>query len=80
MGDLSKNFSHYEFEYSCGCGFSCVSPRLIEKLKHVRDVINKPITVTSGVCCESFNTKIKVSLVSSHMPNDEVMGLAVDIA
>ena len=52
----------------------------LKNVKHVRDVINKPITITSGVCCESFNTKIKVSLVSSHMPNEEVMGLAVDIA
>ena len=76
MGDLSKNFSHYEFECSYGCG----SSKLIKKLQHVRDVINKPITITSGVRCESFNTKIRGSLVSSHMPNEDGMGLAVDIA
>ena len=53
---------------------------MIEKLQHVRDVINKPITITSGVRCKSFNTKIRGSLVSSHMPNEDGMGLAVDIA
>ena len=80
MGDLSKNFSRYEFECSCGCGASWVSPVLIEKLQHVRDVIDKPITITSGVRCEEYNTSIKGSLVSSHMPDSEGMGLAVDIA
>jgi len=49
MGDLSKNFSRYEVQCSCGCGASWVSPKLIEKLQHVRDVVGKPMTITSGV-------------------------------
>ena len=53
---------------------------LIEKLQIVRDIIDKPMTITSGVRCESFNASIKGSLVSSHMPNEDGMGLAVDIA
>jgi Peptidase M15. len=80
MGDLTKNFSHYEVQCICGCGVSWVNPRLIEKLQHVRDVLGKPITITSGVRCESFNSSIKGSLVSSHMPDADGMGLAVDIA
>ena len=65
---------------SCGCGASWVSPMLIEKLQHVRDVFGKPMTITSGVRCESFNASIKGSLASSHMPDADGMGLAVDIA
>ncbi len=80
MGDLSKNFSHYEVQCSCGCGASWVSPKLLEKLQHVRDVVGKPMTITSGVRCEAFNSSIKGSLVSSHMPDADGMGLAVDIA
>ena len=80
MGDLGKNFSRYEVQCSCGCGASWVSPKLIEKLQHVRDVVGKPMTITSGVRCESFNASIKGSLVSSHMPDADGMGLAVDIA
>ena len=80
MDDLSNNFSRYEVQCSCGCGASWVSPRLIEKLQHVRDVFGKPMTITSGVRCESFNASIKGSLVSSHMPDADGMGLAVDIA
>jgi hypothetical protein len=80
MGDLSKNFSRYEVRCSCGCNASWISPVLIEKLQHVRDVIDKPMLITSGVRCEEFNTSINGSLISSHMPDSEGMGLAVDIA
>ena len=38
------------------------------------------MTITSGVRCESFNASIKGSLVSSHMPDSDRIGLAVDIA
>ena len=57
-----------------------VNPKLIEKLQHVRDILGKSMTITSGVCCESFNASIKGSLVSSHMPDSDRIGLAVDIA
>jgi uncharacterized protein YcbK (DUF882 family) len=80
MGDISKNFSHYEFECSCGCGVGSVSPVLVEKLQNIRDITNKSMTITSGLRCEAFNTKIKGSPSSSHVPNDEGIGLAVDIA
>ena len=77
---LSKKFSHYEVQCSCGYGASWVSPKLIEKLQHVRDVLGKPMTITSGVRCEAFNASINGSLVSSHMPDADGMGLVVDIA
>ena len=73
MGDLSKNFSRYEVRCSCGCDASSISPVLIEKLQHVREIIGKPMTITSGVRCEVFNTEIKGSLVSSHMPDADGM-------
>ena len=38
------------------------------------------MTITSEVRCESFNKSINDSLVSSHMPDADGMGLAVDIA
>ena len=80
MGDLSKNFSRYEFECSCGCGVGSISPILVEKLQNIRDITNKSMTITSGLRCEAFNTKIKGSPSSSHVPNDEGIGLAVDIS
>jgi len=77
LGDLSKNFSRYDMQRSCWCGASLVNPKLIEKLQHVRDILGKSM---SGVCCESFNASIKGSLVSSHMPDSDRIGLAVYIA
>ena len=53
---------------------------MIEKLQHVRDILGKSMTITSEVRCESFNKSINDSLVSSHMPDADGMGLAVDIA
>ena len=80
MGDLLHNFSRYEVQCSCGCAASWVIPKLIEKLQHVQDVLGKLMTITGGVRCEAFNSSIKGSLVLSHMPNEDGMGLAVDIA
>jgi len=37
------------------------------------------MSIISGARCEEFNPSIKGSLVSSHMPYSEGMGLAVDI-
>jgi hypothetical protein len=80
MGDLSKNFSRYEVRCSCGYDASWISPVLTKKLQSVREIIDKPKTITSGVRCETFNSENKGSLVSSHMPDADGMGLAVDIA
>ena len=38
------------------------------------------MTITSGVRCEAFNASINGSLVSSHIPDADGMGLAVGIA
>ena len=74
-----KIFSRYEIQCSCGCDAKWISPELIEKLQHVRDIIGKPMTITSGVRSEVFNASINGSLVSSHIPDEGGMGLAVDI-
>ena len=53
---------------------------MIEKLQHVRDILGKSMTITSGVCCESFNKSINGNLVSNHIPDSDRIGLAADIA
>ena len=80
MGDLSKNFSKLEVQCPCSCGLDNISPALIEKLQKVRDIIGRPIIITSGVRCELYNTSIKASLNSSHIPDEHGIGKAVDIA
>ena len=55
MGDLSKNFSKLEVQCPCSCGADKISSILIEKLQKVRNIIGRPIIITSGVCCEFYN-------------------------
>lgn len=71
---LSRNFSKKELECKCGCG---MLPRaeLIERLQILRDLVNRPIHITSGARCFSYNKKIGGSLKSQH-----VEGTAVDIS
>jgi len=80
MGDLSENFSKLEVQCPCGCGANKISPVLIEKLQKVRNIIGRPIIITSGVRCEFYNASIKASMNSSHIPDDHGIGNAVDIA
>ena len=80
MGDLSKNFSSLEVMCPCGCGANKISSILIEKLQKVRDIIGTSIIITSGVRCEFYNTSIKASMNSSHIPDDYGIGHAVGIA
>ena len=80
MGDLSKNFSRLEIMCLCSCGANRISPLLIEKLQKVRNIIGRPIIITSGVRCEFYNTSINASMNSSHIPDSYGIGNAVDIA
>jgi len=80
MGDLSKNFSSLEVMCPCGCGANKISSVLIEKLQKVRNIIGRPIVITSGVRCEFYNASIKASMNSSHIPDEHGIGNAVDIA
>ena len=80
MGDLSKNFSKLEVQCPCSCGANKISSVLIEKLQKVRNIIGRPIVITSGVRCEFYNASIKASRNSSHIPDEHGIGNAVDIA
>ena len=79
MGDLSKNFSSLEVMCPCGCGADKINPVLIEKLQKVRNIIGRPIIITSGVRCKFYNASIKASMNSSHIPDEHGIGNAVDI-
>lgn len=74
MGDLSKNFSRWEFACHCGCGQEEVSPLLVEALQRLRDAVGKPIHVTSGCRCPAHNQAVKGSPRSQHC-----IGRAADI-
>ena len=70
---LSKNFTSDEFECPC-CGKNIVKGLLVDKLQQLRDLINKPIIITSGYRCPLHNKK-----VGGYSKSPHIDGLAVDI-
>jgi zinc D-Ala-D-Ala carboxypeptidase len=75
MGDLSQNFSRYEFACPCGCGADDVSPELVSALQGIRALAGVPIIVHSAVRCEKYNKSVGGKPDSQHLT-----GKAADIS
>lgn len=75
MGDLTQNFSRREFTCHCGCGANDIDLGLVNRLQLLRDVLDTPIRINSGVRCKAHNEAIGGSPRSKH-----VRGLAADIS
>ena len=80
MGDLSNNFSKWEFACKCGCGFDQIDPELVRQVQIFRNMLwlttgrEISITVTCGCRCEKHNAEVGGTMHSYHMA-----GMAVDI-
>lgn len=78
MGDLSKDFSRFEWQCKCGeCGPSTVDAELILILQqYVRDHYNRKVTITpnGGFRCEPWNKICEGTERSKH-----IKGMAADI-
>ena len=69
MGDLSENFSSWEFACKgkgCCGGSSPVAPRLIEALEKLRLRLGEPIAINSGFRCLTHNRRIGSKDTSEH--------------
>ena len=55
MGDITENFSRYEFACRCGCGFNEIDERLVHRLQVVRDIVKIPMIINSGCRCIKHN-------------------------
>jgi len=77
LGDLSKNFSRWEFECSC-CGALEISTKLINALQHLRDEVRLPIHINSGYRCKKHNARlVKTRGAAKH--SYHLKGLAADL-
>lgn len=70
---LSKNFHDYEFFCPC-CGGVMIDAKLIFELQELRDLVSKPVYISSGYRCKKENKRIGGYEHSPHLT-----GLAVDI-
>lgn len=71
------NFQRWEFRCPCGkCGGYPVEPdfRLVKVLQQIRNHFNKPLNITSGIRCQTFND----SLVGSTKNSAHTKGKASD--
>ena len=75
MGDLSPNFSRYEFKCGCQeCSCDTVDAELLEVLEGVREHFQAPVTINSAHRCPSHNAAVGGSDASQHK-----QGRAADI-
>jgi len=73
MGDLTKNFSRWEFACPC-CGVIKIDDMLVEGLQEVRDLAGVSIKIHSGFRCAKHNEEVGGAQRSQHL-----YGKAVDI-
>ena len=66
MTKLSQHFHEFEFKCPC-CDLTIVAEALVSKLQQLRDIINKPIKITSGYRCPVENKKVGGSVHSAHL-------------
>ena len=70
---LTKHFNLREFQCRC-CGQVKVDSRLVDKLQMFRYVVGRPIIITSGYRCPTYNKAVGGAPKSKHME-----GIAADI-
>jgi len=67
---LSAHFSEEEFVCHCGCGKVHVDPRLVYLLEKAREVLGRPIIITSGYRCAAHNKAVGGKPVSAHLTGE----------
>ena len=73
MGDLTDNFSNYEFRCPC-CEESEIDFGFVDRLQLVRDSVGHSMTINSGYRCYNHNRDVGGVDDSAHRK-----GLAADI-
>ena len=76
-GRLSANFSLREFRCGCqerGCHLTLVHPKLVETLQTLREIVARPLVLTSGYRCIAHNRNIGGRWRSFH-----TQGMAADL-
>ncbi len=72
---LSEHFNSSEFDCHCKlCKETKIEPELVSRLERLRELIGKPIIITSGYRCLAHNREVGSKDTSFH-----VKGMAADI-
>lgn len=79
MGDLSNDFSKWEFACLCGCKICNVSLAFINKLQAARTVAGIAFNISSGCRCPVHNKKEKGRPTSDHLTTEKIQCEGADI-
>ena len=71
--DIAPHFKLSEFACPC-CRQVILHPLLLKKLSKLREMIDRPIYITSGYRCPGYNLKVGGIKTSYHL-----LGLAADV-
>ena len=55
---LTKNFAISEMECKCGCGAADMDEDFMKILQNIREDMNRPLKISSGVRCANHNSKV----------------------
>lgn len=72
--DDIKYFKKSEFDCKCGCGLNNIDLKLVKILDEIREYFGKPMLITCGCRCTSYNRKVGGIANSKHLK-----GKAADI-
>jgi uncharacterized protein YcbK (DUF882 family) len=67
MGDLSTNFSRYEFECKCGCGLDSIDYETLAVLEDIRGHFAERVDITSSHRCQVHNINVGGLSNSQHL-------------
>lgn len=76
MGDLSLHFSTYEFKCPC-CNKLILNYNLLYILEAIREHFKKPVIISSGYRCSSYNSTLQNSASNSSHINGEAADIIV---
>jgi lysozyme family protein len=64
---LSKDFHLSEFECRCGCRTTVVNGDHVKNMQRLRDLLGKPVHITSGYRCPTHNRAVGGATNSQHL-------------
>lgn len=79
MGDLTNDFSEWEFRCKCGCGICNVGDSFLVKLQQTRTIANISFGIISGCRCPVHNKNEGGKETSDHLATGSIQCEGADI-
>jgi uncharacterized protein YcbK (DUF882 family) len=80
MSKISENFYRSELSCNCGCGKNTVDAELLMYLEKIRSFFEKPVIITSGNRCKTYNKVVGGSPGSMHLVSRAADIQVVDVS